>query len=1051
MDIVRTAIEKPVAVLVGVILVVMFGSIALATLPYQLSPNVTEPVITVSTTWAGATPYEIERDIVEEQEKTLKGIPGLIEMESSCYNGLAELSLKFKIGTDTDNALLRVSNKLNEVPDYPDSVDRPVVSATGASTSPVIWIILKTLPGNERDVQTYRTFFENDVRQYLERVHGVADLFVGGGREDEMQIIVDPVRLASYNMTIPQLVDILKKENVSISAGSIGVGRRDYRIRTPAEFKTPEEIEQVVLSSSGEFRVVLSDVAKVRRGHEKPVVAMLHNNVEGLSVGVKPEPGTNVLEMTTAVQKVVDELNQGKLKEQGIELDWVYDQRPYIDGAINLVQRNIIIGSILSIIVLFVFLQSFSSTIIVAVSIPISIIGAFIIFAAAGRSLNVVSMAGISFAVGMLVDNAIVVLENIDRHRRMGKGAVAAAYDGTSEVWGAVLASTLTTVAVFLPVVFMEQEAGQLFKDIAIAVTCAIVFSLFVSVLVIPMLAKQLYGMAEKRIKAPGEFDGPRQPVALSVVKRAFIPLTKLGGRAADWLMSLLEWTLSSPKNRIVTVLSLTMASILLVWGFFPKMEYLPQGNRNLIISILIPPPGLSYEERMDIGKYVYEQSGPHFGKELDGFPGIEDMFFVSAPTINLFGAVSTDEQRGGELTSLFTRILNSIPGMFGVSIQASIFEQGLGKGRVIDVDISGSDLERIVAAAGTLFGMTMQEIAGSQVRPVPSLELLYPEVRFLPERDRVRAAGLSSQDLGIAIDVILDGRKIGDFKEEGKKKVDLILKGSPQDISTPEELYSSLIAVPQGWAVPVSSLARIQRTNSMNQIRHLERQRTITLQVTPPADIPLQQAMETLQNKLIPSVRQMGLLDGLTIRLSGAADKLTVTRNALQWNFLLAIVITYLLMSALFGNFIYPLIILFTVPLAGAGGFLGLKLENWFIASQPLDILTMLGFVILIGVVVNNAILIVHQSLRNIREQGMEHKEAILEATRTRLRPIYMSAATSVFGMLPLAVAPGPGSELYRGLGAVVLGGLALSTVFTVFVIPALLLFVIGMEKKEA
>ncbi|MBI9078731.1 MAG: efflux RND transporter permease subunit [Pseudodesulfovibrio sp.] len=1051
MDIVRTAIDKPVAVLVGVILVVMFGSIALATLPYQLSPNVTEPVITVSTTWSGATPYEIERDIVEEQEKTLKGIPGLIEMESSCYNGLAELSLKFKIGTDTDNALLRVSNKLNEVPDYPDSVDRPVVSATGASTSPVIWIILKTLPGNERDVQTYRTYFENDVRQYLERVHGVADLFVGGGREDEMQIIVDPVRLASYNMTIPQLVDILKKENVSISAGSIGVGRRDYRIRTPAEFKTPEEIEQVVLSSSGEFRVVLSDVAKVRRGHEKPVVAMLHNNVEGLSVGVKPEPGTNVLEMTTAVQKVVDELNQGKLKEQGIELDWVYDQRPYIDGAINLVQRNIIIGSILSIIVLFVFLQSFSSTIIVAVSIPISIIGAFIIFAAAGRSLNVVSMAGISFAVGMLVDNAIVVLENIDRHRRMGKGSVAAAYDGTSEVWGAVLASTLTTVAVFLPVVFMEQEAGQLFKDIAIAVTCAIVFSLFVSVLVIPMLAKQLYGIAEKRTKVPGEFDGPRQPVALSVVKRAFIPVTKLGGRAADWLMSLLEWTLSSPKNRIVTVLSLTMASILLVWGFFPKMEYLPQGNRNLIISILIPPPGLSYEERMDIGKFVYEQSGPHFDKELDGFPGIADMFFVSAPTINLFGAVSNDDQRAGELTSLFTRILNSIPGMFGVSIQASIFEQGLGKGRVIDVDISGSDLERIVAAAGTLFGMTMQEIAGSQVRPVPSLELLYPEVRFLPERDRVRAAGLSSQDLGIAIDVILDGRKIGDFKEEGKKKVDLILKGSPQDISTPEELYSSLIAVPQGWAVPVSSLARIQRTNSMNQIRHLERQRTITLQVTPPADIPLQQAMETLQNKLIPSVRQMGLLDGLTIRLSGAADKLTVTRNALQWNFLLAIVITYLLMSALFGNFIYPLIILFTVPLAGAGGFLGLKLENWFIAPQPLDILTMLGFVILIGVVVNNAILIVHQSLRNIREQGMDHKEAILEATRTRLRPIYMSAATSVFGMLPLAVAPGPGSELYRGLGAVVLGGLALSTVFTVFVIPALLLFVIGMEKEEA
>ncbi|QGY40163.1 MMPL family transporter [Pseudodesulfovibrio cashew] len=1048
MDIVKASIDKPVAVLVGVILVVLFGGIALATLPYQLSPNVTEPVITVSTTWQGATPYEIERDIVEEQEKVLKGIPGLIEMDSSSYNSLAELSLKFEIGTDVDSALLRVSNKLDEVPEYPDSAKRPVVSATGASTSPVIWLILKTLPGNEREVQTYRTYFENEVRQYLERVKGVADLFVGGGREEEMQIILDPVKLAAYNMTIPELVSILKAENVSISAGSLGVGRRDYRIRTPAEFKSPEDIESVVLSSSGEYRFTLADVAEVRRGYEKATVAMLHNSEEAMAIGIKPESGTNVLEMTDAVEKVVDGLNADKLKDEGVTLDWVYDQRPYIEGAIDLVKQNIIIGSILAIVVLFVFLQSFSSTIIVAVAIPISIVGAFIMFAAAGRSLNVVSMAGISFAVGMLVDNAIVVLENIDRHRRMGKKAMAAAYDGASEVWGAVLASTLTTVAVFLPVVFMEQEAGQLFKDIAIAVTCAISLSLFVSVLVIPMLAKQFYGIAERRGGGEGD-GGPRKPASLSLAKRAMLPLTALGGRLSDGIMSLLDKAISRPSSRIVTVVSLTLASVLMVWSFFPKMEYLPQGNRNLVINILIPPPGLSYAERLDIGRYVFDQAAPNMDTSVDGLPGIKDIFYVSAPTINLFGAISNDEQRAGELTPFFSRILNSIPGMFGVSIQASIFEQGLGKGRVIDVDISGASLEHIVAAAGTMFGMAMQEIPGSQVRPVPSLELLYPEVRFLPDRDRVRAAGLSTEDLGTAIDVILDGRDIGDFKEEGKKKIDLVLKGSNKDVTTPEELDSSLIAVPQGWAVPVSSLARIQRTNSMNQIRHLERQRTISLQVTPPATMPLQQAMETIQNKLVPAVRGMGLLDGLTVRLSGAADKLTVTREALQWNFLLALVITYLLMSALFGNFLYPLIILFTVPLAGAGGFLGLKLENWFIAPQPLDILTMLGFVILIGVVVNNAILIVHQSLGNIREHGMEHKEAVLEATRTRLRPIYMSAATSVFGMLPLAVAPGPGSELYRGLGAVVLGGLALSTVFTVFVIPALLMFFIGMEKQ--
>ncbi len=1070
MDLVKASIGKPVSVLVGVILVVLFGMVALTSLPYQLTPNVTEPEITVQTNWTGATPYEIERDIVEEQEKTLKGVPGLIEMESQCYNGRGEITLKFTIDTDVDEALLRVSNKLNEVPSYPDNADRPVISATGAATSPIIWMMLKSLPGNEMSAQRYRTFFEDEVRQHIERVQGVADLFIGGGIEKEMHVIVDPEKLAAYNLTIPELINVLKAENVNISAGNLGVGRRDYRIRMPAELHSTEEIESIVINSTGDYRVTLGDVGRATFGYEKNTTAMLHNGEPGIAVGVKPEPGANVLDLTDKVDEVVRGLNDGMLKEQGIFLDWAYDQRPYINGAIGLVQNNIMIGGLLAVTVLFIFLQSISSTIIVAIAIPISIIGSFIIFGMMGRTLNVVSMAGISFAVGMLVDNAIVVLENIDRHRNMGKGPFEAAYDGASEVWGAVIASTLTTIAVFLPVAFIQEEAGQLFKDIAIAVTCAIVLSLFVSISVIPMLARQFYswagrksGTTESRVGELGEkaLNGIREFKPVSKIlesgkikengKGFLKAVTRFGSRAQDFIMTLLEWSLLTRRNRVLTVGSLTLASVLMVLIFFPKMEYLPQGNRNMVINILIPPPGLSYEERLANGEFIFDQVQPLIGKqEVNGIPGVKNMFYVAAPTINLFGAISTQEQRAGELIPEFRRIMNSIPGMFGISMQAGIFQQGLGEGRTIDVDVSGAHLEQLIAAAGTMFGMIGKEIPGSQIRPIPSLELLYPEVRFLPDRDRVRAAGLSAEDLGLAVDVIMDGRKIGDFKEEGKKKIDLVLKSSDKAATTPEELYDSLVATPMGWAVPVSSLAGIQRTYGVNQIRHLERQRTITLQVTPPKAMPLEQAMEIIDSNIVPAVGKMGLLKDADVRMSGAADKLTVTRDALKSNFILAVVITYLLMSALFGNFIYPLIILFTVPLAGAGGFLGLKLENWFIAAQPLDVLTMLGFVILIGVVVNNAILIVHQSLNNIRDHGMEHKEAILEATRTRLRPIYMSAATSILGMLPLAVAPGPGSELYRGLGSVVLGGLALSTVFTIFVIPSLLMFFIGMEKGK-
>ena len=1034
MNIVRFSIEKPVTVVVGVILIVLFGWIGLTSMPYQLSPTVIEPEITVSTIWPGATPYEIEREIIEEQEKVLKGVPGIVEMESSSFNSSGTVTLKFAIGTEVDDALLRVSNKLNEVPSYPENVDKPVISATGAATSPVIWMVLKPTQDNPRSPYTYRTFFENNIRQYLERTKGVADLFIGGGIKKEMHITVMPERLAAYGLTISDLIDTLRAENINISAGTLGVGRRDYRIRSVAEFKSPEDIENIVIRSTGMQRIRVADLATVDFGFEKLNSAMLHLGKEGIAVGVKPEPDANILELTDRLESVVNWLNNDKLTTEKIYLDWVYDQRPYIRGAISLVRQNILIGGTLAIIVLLIFLRSITSTIVVSTAIPISIIGTFIFMNLLGRNLNVVSLAGIAFAVGMLIDSAIVVLENIDRHRGMGKSAFDAAYHGAREVWGAIVASTLTTIAVFLPVVFMEEEAGQLFRDIAIAVTCAVALSLFVSVSVIPMFSSKLYGLMKLKQKQ-------RKSVSI---------FGTLGNWIANAMMALVKLATVKWWTRIITVFCFLSISIIGAKFLIPKMEYLPQGNRNLIISILIPPPGLSFDERKSIGEYIYQANEPYFGKDHNGFPGIKNMFYVGAEQIMLFGGISMHEQRAGELIPLFMRTIYSIPGMYGISIQAGVFQTSLGRGRSVEVDISGDDLNRIVAVAGMLFGAIKKEIPQAQIRPVPSLELLFPEVQIIPDRDRIKATGMSTRDFGLAVDVLMDGREIGEFKQAGQKKIDLILKASGEVVSTPEELYNSLIAVPGGKVVPLSALSVLERTTGITQIRHLERQRTVTLQVTPPSNLPLQEAMEIINTRVVGPLEQKGMLKGADVGQSGVADKLTEARQSLQWNFILAAVISYLLMAALFGNFIYPFIIMFTLPLAAVGGLLGLKLVNVFIAPQPLDILTMLGFVILVGVVVNNAILIVHQALNNIRYSGMTHQEAVLESTRTRLRPIYMSAATSVFGMLPLVLIPGPGSEFYRGLGSVVLGGLAVSTVFTVFVIPALLMFFIRMEKPR-
>ena len=378
MDPIRFSIEKPVTVIVGIILVVLFGWIGLTSLPYQLSPSVIEPEITVRTTWSGATPYEIEREIIEEQEKVLKGIPGLVEMESTSSNSRGTITLKFSIGTEVDGVLLRVSNKLDEVRSYPENVDKPVISATGAATSPVIWMVLRTREGNPNSTYTYRTYFENNIRQYLERTEGVADLFIGGGIAKEMHIIVKPERLAAYGLTITDLINILRAENINISAGTLGVGRRDYRIRTVAEFKSPEDIENIVIRSTGYQRIKVADVAAVSFGYEKINAAMLHRGQEGIAIGIKPEPGANILELSDQIEEVVNWLNTEKLVSEKIYLDWVYDQRRYIRGAISLVRQNILLGGTLAVIVLLVFLRSLTSTIIVATAIPISIIGTFI-------------------------------------------------------------------------------------------------------------------------------------------------------------------------------------------------------------------------------------------------------------------------------------------------------------------------------------------------------------------------------------------------------------------------------------------------------------------------------------------------------------------------------------------------------------------------------------------------------------------------------------------------------------------------------------------------
>ncbi|WP_072681212.1 efflux RND transporter permease subunit [Arcobacter sp. LA11] len=1030
MDLIKFSIKNPVTIIVSVLIVVLFGFLSLTKLPYQLTPSVTKPEIKITTTWAGATPYEIEREIIEEQEDALKSLNNLIEYESSSKDNYGEVTLTFKLGTDIRAALQDVSNKLNEVSSYPDDVDEPIIET--ATASPVIWMMLQTEDSNTRHIDEYKTFFDDEIVPTIKRVDGVAGAMTAGGRDQEMQIVFDTNKLASYGLTISQVINILQSENVDVAAGIQNIERRAYRIRTVHKFASTKDIENTILISNREQRVTVGDIAKVDFGYETANSVAMFLGKDGMFLGVQPNSTANLVKLTNDVEKVVNELNDTILKDKKLKMQWIYDQRPYIVGSVDLVQQNIMIGGLLAVVILILFLRSVSPTAVVSVAIPISIIGTFIILETMGRSLNTISLAGISFAVGMLVDSAIVVLENIDRHRKEGMSVSEAAYVGASEVWGALIASALTTIAVFLPIVFLQDEAGQLFKDIAIAVTAAVTFSLFVSISVIPMLWKTFAGISKKEPKDAGS-------------------LAKFGEKIVNLIMSIVNLSLKNVLTKIVTITLLASISVGIIVQLEPKRDYLPQGNKNLIFNILITPPGLSYQERYDMGAYLMKEVEPYVNKDVGDIPGLNRVFFVSFGDFNLFGGTSMHEDRAKETIPMFRPIVNSLPSVIGIPLQSGVFEDGIGEGNTVNVDISSEKMEDIANTSMQLFGAIMQT-TGIQPRPVPSFELLYPEVKITPNQDALKALGMSSQDLGLSIDILMSGRKIGNFEQDGKKKIDLVLKADDNLIKTPEDIMSSQIALPNKSLVPISSLASYSNSAGISEIRHLDGKRTITLQVTPPDDKTIEEVMKTVSGMLDDMKSKGVIANNIEIGISGTADKLDETIDLLTGSFLLALLVIYLLMSSLFGNFLYPLVIMFTVPLATAGGFIGLWLTKNFVPGaegQTLDILTMLGFIILVGIVVNNAILIVHQSLNYIRNEGMEHKKAVVEATRTRIRPIYMSSMTSIFGMLPLVLIPGPGSEFYRGLGSVITGGLAFSTIFTIFVTPALLMFFIKLEQR--
>jgi HAE1 family hydrophobic/amphiphilic exporter-1 len=1083
-----------------VILVTLFGVLALWSMPVQLTPEVQIPTITVESRWRGASPQEIERELVQPLEEQLRSVEGLVKLSSESSDSSGSIELEFAVGTDMSQALVKVNTRVQQVRDWPIDADRPVIKTASANDRPVAWLILgqaapdpgavaqakaehpalasalervlsartpdlalyrvrklaaahpelAALVPPDIDVEAMRRMAEDDIESRLERVDGVSSADLVGGRADELQVIVDPQLLAARRLTIDDLRLALANQNQDTSGGDVWEGKRRYVVRTLGQFRSPEQVEGVIISRRDGKPVYVRDVARARLGTRKPDGVVRRFGARNIAVRVTREQGANVLDVMRRLRALTAEIDAG-LRAKGLSLTVVYDETTYIDSAIGLVNDNIFVGGLLTLGTLLVFLRNIRSTLIVALSIPVSVMGTFLALAAFNRTLNVISLAGIAFAVGMLIDNAVVVLENIYVRWSAGDDPRTAAVRGTTEVWGAILASTLTNVAVFLPVLFVQGEAGQLFGDIALAIAAAVGLSLAVSGLVVPVAAALLLEgrgaqAAVAVVTGAGAGGGPQ-------AARSGDILLRLGSGFMAALTTLNRFLLGSVPRALVTSTAIVAAAIVATWLLMPKVEYLPEGNRNLVFGILLPPPGYNLDELLRMGDTVEEKLMPYWDVDpgtpeaarLDA-PILADFFFVARGRSVFIGLRALDPLAAARLVPLIRRTAADLPGTFAVAKQSSLFEQGIGSGRTIDIEITGPDLAKLVNLGVQVMGRLQQATPGSQNLPKPSLDLSSPEVQLVPRLEQAADMQLDARQLGYMVDCLVDGGYATDYFLDSDR-IDLVIKGDERFVKRTQDLRSLPVVTPGGQLVPLESVAEIREFSSgPEQILHRERERAITVQVSPPPRMPLEEAQDRIQTMVVQPLAASGALDGgYRITLGGTTDKLVATWESLWFNLLLAGLITYLLMAALFESWIYPAVIIAAVPVGNVGGLLGLALLNAvggpFGIYQSLDVLTMLGFVILIGTVVNNPILIVERAIQVLRTgEETDATAAILEAVRSRVRPIFMTTFTTVLGLLPLVLFPGAGSELYRGLGAVLLGGMLFSTVVTLVLVPLLL-----------
>jgi multidrug efflux pump subunit AcrB len=1008
MNLTETSLRNPAGVLVAILMVALLGVFALVKLPIQLFPNIEEPVISIFTSWRAAAPSEIESEIIEPQERALAGLRGMQSLNAFANAGSAFINLQFAVGTDMQATMLEVISRMNQLPPLPRDAQAPQISlgedGGNGPNNTLSWFFVQLLPGTPGPIDNYRRQIEELFRNRIESIPGVANVRINFGSAEELQIVFDPARAAELGIQIPRIAQVAGSAD-DVSGGFVDIGRRQYTVRFAGRYSMEQFADLVIEWREGR-PVRLGDIAtvQVRRGDRSDLA--LQNGNPAIGIQIMKENDANVLETLTAVKTEINSLRDNELKKMGLSIAQSFDPSVFIDQAISMVTGNLFSGVVLAVLVLWYFIRDRRATLLVGLSIPICLTVTLVMLYAFGRTLNVISLAGLAFGVGQALDTAIVMLEAIAQQRERGLAKVEATLAGAKQVWPALLASTVTAVIVFLPIVFMRDAVSQLFADLALTISIAVIASLIVAVTALPLAASRWLNTENVQ-------HGSNEKYAA----------------IANWIV---RWT-DSAKRRYLTVGVLFIAPVVLTWALLPPLDYLPPVKRDAIDGFIQLPPGTNIDTvEQEFVKPVAARLAPYMAGDKQ--PALKNYYILAGAFGTSIGVRPLDPDNIDELGRLINEeILVGFPDTQSFAAQGNLFG-GFGDGRNIDFQLQATDFPALLAAARYAEKLIQEKMPGAQVQAFQGLEMAEPELRLNPDDRRLNEVGWTRADIGTVVRSLGDGMFVGEYFD-GERRLDMILRASKWD--SPEALGETPVATPFGNVMPLGELVRVESTVGAGGLRRVDGHRTIGLNVSPPKELSLGQAIEVLKRDVEPEVRAHLPADG-SVHYEGNAGSLREALSNMAENLAIALIALFLLLAALFRSVKDSMYVILTIPLASFGGVLALVLLRLF-TPQTLDLLTMVGFVVLMGLVVNNAILLVDQARSEIRA-GASVRAAVESSLATRTRPIMLTTLTTLFGMLPLVLVPGPGSVLYRGLGTVLVGGMAVNSVFTLVLLPTLL-----------